>query len=367
MITELAGYTLTRTIPDSVLLKVATGAYKVFGGVVRDPSNGQIVAHLVNTNLSKVLSVPLSPVAEALSGINTFQLHKIGQNVEKLLETTQLIAATSGLTLAVSVASFAFLNQKLNKIDSKLSKIASDVKFIKEFLDQQERSRLITALRTLKELPQISDSTTKSQMLVNSRQILGETHEKYKSLMNSQLSVNEFDAIEEYFVISSLGHVLCSAELGLIDEARADFLDAHAIWSNSSKQFINEHVLTNKPERLLGRKYVETITTHEIVEFMDYVSDDKLGVQQIDELRKKTGNFEFNIFNASAEDQPNIQVGRKLIERSLVLQGYEDQYAYLANSKQKPSLLNQFFNCIDSKNTIGGHLIFLADQFAKPL
>lgn len=366
MITELAGYTLTRTIPDSVLLKVATGAYKVFGGVVRDSSNGQIVAHLVSTNLSKVLSVPLSPVAAALSGINTFQLHNIGQNVEKLLETTQLIAATSGLTLAVSVASFAFLNQKLNKIDSKLSKIASDVKFIKEFLDQQERSRLMTALRTLKELPQISDSTTKSQMLVNSRQILGETHEKYKSLMNSQLSANEFDAIEEYFVISSLGHVLCSAELGLVDEARADFQEAHAIWSNSSKNFINEHVLTNKPERLLGKKYFETIATHEIVEFMDYVSDDKLGVRQIDELRKKIGNFEFNIFNASAEDKPNIQVGRKLIERSLVLHGYEDQYSYLANTKQKPSILNQFFNSIESQNTIDGHLIFLANEFSKP-
>lgn len=143
MITELAGYTLTRTLSDSVLFKVITGDYKIFGGVVRDAFSGQIVAHLVDTNVSNLLSGAINPVSSILSGVNTFQLHKIGQNVERLLETTQIIAATSGLTLAVSVASFAFLNQKLTKIDHKLNTIAADVKFINQLFNKIDKKQTI--------------------------------------------------------------------------------------------------------------------------------------------------------------------------------------------------------------------------------
>jgi len=300
-----------------------------------------------------------------LSGINTFQLHRIGQNVERLLEATRVIEVTSGLTLAVSVASFAFLNQKLNKIDDKLSKMAGDVKFIRKFLEQQERSRLITALRAIKEISQISDDTTRSQLLISSRQTLGEIHEKYKSLINSQMAASEFDAIEEYLIISGLGHVLCSAELGLINEARADFIETHELWSRASKNFISEHVVTNKPERLLSKKYVDILSTDEIVQLMDYVSENKSGLEQIDGLRKRSGNVDLSIFNFSVDDQPNIQVGKKLLERDLILKGYEDQYAYLADTQQKPSVLNQFFNGIDKRQSTHGHLVFLANHLSS--
>lgn len=36
MVSELAEFTLTRAIPDSVLTGVLSGSYKVFGGVVRN-------------------------------------------------------------------------------------------------------------------------------------------------------------------------------------------------------------------------------------------------------------------------------------------------------------------------------------------
>ena len=47
MISELIGFTVSRTIPDKCLIGIMTGAYKLCGGVVRDNS-GQIVAHLVS-------------------------------------------------------------------------------------------------------------------------------------------------------------------------------------------------------------------------------------------------------------------------------------------------------------------------------
>ena len=51
MLSEFTGFTLQRTIPDSVMMGVLTGANKVFGGVVRNES-GQIIAHLVDAGTS---------------------------------------------------------------------------------------------------------------------------------------------------------------------------------------------------------------------------------------------------------------------------------------------------------------------------
>ena len=46
MLSELTGFTLSRTLPDNAMLGVLSGAYKVYGGVVRNDA-GHIVAHLV--------------------------------------------------------------------------------------------------------------------------------------------------------------------------------------------------------------------------------------------------------------------------------------------------------------------------------
>src|SRR6056300_416292 len=99
MISDLAGFTLTRTLPDGVLSGILSGSYKVFGGVVRDNS-GQIIAHLANNGgslASGVASAFISPLNAAFTGMNTFQLHRIGQDVNKLVDMSQITMAMSGL------------------------------------------------------------------------------------------------------------------------------------------------------------------------------------------------------------------------------------------------------------------------------
>lgn len=189
MVSELVGYTLARSIPDSVLAGVLSGSYKIFGGVVRNDA-GKIVAHLVNAgNPANILTTFLSPVNTAFSGLNTYQLYRIGSNVQQLIGLAQASMVISGLTLAVSSAGFLFLNHKINKIDKKLEEMAADLKYIKKFLELQERARLISALKVIREIGQIEDNSMKTQMLINSRQTLGEIHEKYKALLVEDKSV----------------------------------------------------------------------------------------------------------------------------------------------------------------------------------
>ena len=238
MITELAGFTLARTIPDNVLVGVLSGSYKIFGGVVRN-SSGQIIAHLVNNGSSlNMLSAFSSPINTAFSGLNTFQLYRIGSNVGELLNLAKASMLVSGLTLTVSAAGFLFLTNKLNKIDRKLEEIAADVKYVKSFLELQERARLISALKVISNINKIDDYNIKTQMLIHSRQTLGEIHEKYKTLIMVN-NTPEISIIEEYFTITALGHSLCSAELGLFEQAEKDLSDSYQIWKQSTKSFIN--------------------------------------------------------------------------------------------------------------------------------
>lgn len=359
MISELAGYTLTRTIPDNVLAGVLSGAYKIYGGVVRDGS-GQIMAHLVNSGTSSnLLSVFLSPINTAFSGLNTYQIYRVGSNVKQLLGLAQASMVISGLTLTVSSAGFLFLSNRIHKIDKRLAEISAEIKSIKKFLELQERSKLITALRVIRELNQIEDESVKTQMLINSRQTLGEIHEKYKSLLIEDNHVNEMMPVEEYFTITTIGHSLCSAELGMYDQAKNDLIESQSIWRKSAKAFVSQVTLGKNPQRLLSKKYVNHIKSEEIASWIDFSEDTDLGIDRIDQLRAMSPMVDINILKSiKNEEKIAIDVTRKIVQRDRVLQGYIDQYDYFSSIKKKPSEVQMYIDSLSSQERINDFYIF---------
>jgi hypothetical protein len=202
MVSEILGYTFTRTIPEKMLPGILSGAYQVCGGVIRDNA-GQIVAHLIGgfDPLSPLSPAP-GPLGTVLEGVNAYQLHKLGKQVALIQNgTTALEKATSGLlllskgtmlvsglSLAVSLAGFIFLANKIKKLDDKLSIIAKDVKAIKHFLESQERAELLAALRTLSAVKPGMAESTRTQLLVGARQTLGTMKGTKSSLDASKIS-----------------------------------------------------------------------------------------------------------------------------------------------------------------------------------
>lgn len=363
MISELAGYTLTRSVPDSVLAGVLSGSYKVFGGVIRNDA-GQIVAHLVNAgNPANAVSTLLSPVNSAFSGLNTFQLYRIGTDVTQLIGLAQISMVMSGLTLAISSAGFLFLNHKINKIDSKLKEMASDIKFVRKFLELHERARLISSLKVIRELDQIQDDATKTQMLINSRQTLGEIHERYKAQLTENNGAREIMPVEEYFTITAIGHALCSAELGMYDQASKDLFESLATWRKAAKSFVGEKVIGKDPQRFLSKKYVSHIKSEEIAGWMDFAEDCDLGIDRLDLLRGRSQMVNFNFSNSvNEEEEIAIGVARKLVQRDRVLQGYVDQYGYYSSLKQKPSNIQQYFDNLPEEYKIDNCYLFLSND-----
>ena len=241
MITELAGFTLARAIPDRALIGVLTGAYKLFGGVIRDNS-GRIVAHLVSAN-------PISAAGStALEAVNTYQLHRIGRDIgdlkdgigaihaatSRIVGLAQASTVLSGLTLAVSAAGFVFLAHKLIRIDQKINEIAKDVKAVRTFLESQERAALASALRTLSGIDANLDDRTRIALLVDARQTLGEIHERYRDQFLHVERIEEVLPVEEYFVVTALGQAMCSAELDMHGNAVSDLDDAYSTWQTST-------------------------------------------------------------------------------------------------------------------------------------
>lgn len=363
MLTELAGFTLVRAIPDSVLAGVLSGTYKIFGGVVRNDA-GQIVAHLVNSdNPVNLLSTFLSPVNTAFSGLNTYQLYRVGADINQLLGLAQASMIMSGLTLAVSSAGFLFLNNKINNIDKKLEEIAVDIRSIRKFLELHERAKLITALKVIRELNQIEDASTKTQILINSRQTLGEIHEKYKSLLIEDKCVKELMPVEEYFTITAIGHSLCSAELGMYEQATNDLLDAQSTWKTVTKSFVGDKVIGKDPQRFLTKKYVSHIKSEEIVGWMDFAEDTDMGFDRLDQIRDMSPKIDINIFSSiDKEEALAIDVARKLVQRDRVLQGYVDQYRYFSSLKKKPSEIQQYFDTLSKDDKLNDCYVFLSND-----
>lgn len=363
MLGELLGFTLSRTLPDSTLLGVISGEYKVFGGVVRDNA-GKIVAHLLDgagPSASLLASPILGPLNLAATGVNTFQLHTIGANVSQLLLLTKGTMLLSGLTLGVCTAGFIFLNGKLKAIDEKLKVMSRDTKAIKTFLEHQEHARVVTALKNLRSVQQPTDSDTQRQLLISSRQTLGEIHEKYRSALISCDSIEEIHAIEEYYTITALGHALACAELGMFNQAKADLTEAYEIWSAETRRILNDLIIRDEPERFLEKKYAKQMKTVEIALLMDYALQESRGLDWIDEFRNKPPIISLLTKSIKKEEILEIELSRRIIGRNNVLQGYVSQYAYYEQIEVRPSEVHDFVAGLPREEAVDECFVFTAE------
>ena len=393
MISQLFGYTLSKTVPEAVLHKVISGAYIVSGGVIRNHA-GHIVAHLVDA-VPSVVTGNVGGIAHAAVGtINAFQLHKLGKQVhatsgqagalqvavQHLTHLTQGITLlaqgtllASGLTLAVSVASFVVLSNKLGKVDERLKAMSKDIKDIKAFLEIDERSRLQNALITLTG----AADNARMTMLVNTRQTLGEIHLKYRELMEKVEDYAMASAIEEYFAITALAQARCTAELDLFDFAKSELKNAVRIWRASGRRIASRFLDGSERQHLLTAKYAKVIPTDELIDCFDftYGKEDEIteskcllenkGIEWIDELRGKRASIPASILNLKKKIKPEeeraVELIRRLSLRNRIFEGYESQYDCFAKHRQRPSAVNGEINAIRESEKMDKEILFFVD------
>lgn len=391
MLTELAGFTLARSLPEGTVTGILTGAYKVYGGVVRD-NGGRIVAHLVEGfNPLGALASPLAPVNTAISVFNSIQLQRVGSKVAEVQDgVMKLQAATSeiltlakgtmlvsGLTLAVATASFLFLNRKLGKIDEKLDALRKEVRAIQEFLKLSELSHLRAALKTLAS-PGHDGEHARMMQLVGAQKTLLEIHEKYSELIGKVKTADELNAVEEYFTVTALGAALCAAELGLFEQAKGHLDDAHAGWRSACRRAVDEILLGAEPERFLQRRYADDVSFNELGGWVDFSKGSTSGLAALDSIRRRpaavtelardlVSRLPTRIKSVlpwdsglNGEERRELSLLRRLTARDDVLQGYRAQYSTYAKLKVRPSAVGSFLEILPKSEAVQDCFVLVA-------
>ncbi len=412
------GMTVARNIPVETVVGLATGRYKMFGGVIRWASGtsqaGQIVRHLILPVTTQVIAAPLfAPIASifgagnAMFGtINAYQLHQLSGTVNQLqgsvnglTTTAQAIASNvnaltastqqvlqiatgtmmlSGLNLAVSAVGFATLNQKLNNIDQRLKEIQKDIKDIKEiqnFLQLKQRAELAAVMRDLLNIENISHSSHRDAILLNAKSVLAPISLQYGELLTQANSLEAAMVAEEYFCMIALAHARCMAELGI--GTSKELQETKKFWQEHAKHIAKNFILGKYPERFLFSDFAADVPISVLIEWLDFVYGEEKGYGWIDELRSKTKRWYgepdglaqmvrgagqiAKILSKETEmdKERNVFIPSmyKLVARNNVLEGHINQYEMLESRKIIPSEFERQITQLRTQSAVGGHII----------
>lgn len=374
------GFTVLRKIPSDFAIGLLTRQYTLSGGVLRWASGtakgGQIVAHLLPAANSASALVPglnfipgiaanlqlqnLSSKITTLTDVTQLNLYhtlQLSQQVTSLSKVTQQMfhlvsGATilSGLSLAVSTIGFIVINHKLNAIDARLQEIQQQVQAIREFLELSERAALRAAIDDLLKIDKIKDQQHRHTILHNARKTLSQIKHKYSELLSRSVSVESAVANEEYFALTALAQVRCTAELGMLDIARGEFEDARNIWTTHAHRIAKDILIGTYPERFLASDFAQDVPISAMVTWLDFANEEPKGYLWIDEIRQKMvepwyGKFFDNKFGLNQgkgiglekEKTMVIPTLQKLIARNGIFDGFSLQYEILESQDITPS------------------------------
>jgi hypothetical protein len=391
----IPGWTIARAIPYETLISLAIGQYQLHGGVIRwaagTPNAGQIVRHLIPVGLNPLGIIPgLDFIPGIVANIqlrnlknmtqsNTYQLtqlsgqiHTLSQSTQQVLQIATGTAILSGLGLVVSSIGFAAINNKLNTIDGRLKEVQKDVQAIKYFLESSERAKLFAALNALLKIDSRTAPEHRHTILHASRNTLAEINTRYRELLSEASTIETAMANEEYFSLTALAQARCTAELGMLDIAHKEVKEMNIFWQAQAHRVSKEILLGKHPERFLATDFVDIVSVAELIQWLEFVYEEKKGLGWIDELRRKINEawYSKGWFSQDGsglnqnvgigfikEQQMLIPALRKLIARGSVFEGYVAQYELLEEQQMKPSEFEYKLASLPESSSIDGYLI----------
>ncbi len=353
-------FEVTRNIPNDVLLGLMNGTYQLYGGVIRwaagTPNAGQIVRHLIPVDPSITPGI--------MPGILT--------NTQQILQLATGTALLSGLGLLVSSVGFLAINNKLIAIDGKLNEIQKTVEEIKNFLESDERARLFAALKDLLKINLSTDSKNHHTILHNSRDKLVVINTRYGELLSKASTLETAIATEEYFTLTAIAQVQCTAELGMLDIAYKEMEEINTLWQFQARRIAKEVLLGEHPYRFLASDFVNDVSVLELAEWLDFAYEERKGISWIDELRGRINELWYSKgwfvpsglgsargqgIGLEKEQQILIPALKRLIHRCSVFDGYVSQYEFLNKQEMKPSEFQHRLASLPESSLVDGYLI----------
>ena len=365
----LAKFVVERTLSPDVVAGVASGLYKIHGGVIRwaagTPMAGQIVRHLIPVAAAST-GAPVAAIVgiggTALQAFNYARLgavrrdlSAVGQQVSALQEITSQVFSMgkatmqlSGLNLSAVAFGFMAMTHRLGAIDEQLKQIADDVKEIKRMLEHAQHAEMTHALKELSKANS-SDGQNRQTVLHSSRGSLGKLVDLYGQRLaevDKPSEMKQASLYEDLYTVCALAQARCSAELGMFEIARAEVEEASRTWHLHARRFARDLCLRGKAVRFMDPAYKDELPLAVLPVWMDFAHDSEKGLEHLDELRGEQAGFlkwwetlQLNPFSSEQEEDVKLVIPlmHRIVARSDVYGGYEAQYKLLEQSRLTPS------------------------------
>lgn len=366
-----SGWLVERAIPWDVWKGLQSGEYKLYGGVIRGAVGtaraGQIIRHLIPTSTFLPDSIPQL--------INMYQLQQVSSKVSDLAVATQQVlslatgtAVMAGLNLAVSAIGFVFLSRKLTHLEEQLTIVQKEVREIRALLERRERAELRAALRDLLKLDEATHSDHRHTILHNARRTLAQLHECYRELFGNAETVETALAYEEYFCVTALAQIRCTAELGMLEIARRELEEIVGCWKSAMKHSADTLLLQEHPERFLCSDFVDEAPVGVLAEWLDVVRGEEKGYRWLDELRSKGRPWypqtwiqppvlTFGASGLQRDKEVIIPALQKFVARNNVFEGHVAQYELFEKHKLRPSDFERGISAVVSDAGTNGYVI----------
>lgn len=330
----LDALTVARVIPKDTLLGLASGAYGIYGGVVRD-AGGRIVAHLAMPATTAASAVPgLGWVADAFQ---TYQLDKMGLALEgmqttlgTMMKVSTASLAVSGLGLGVSIAGFMYLAKKLAELKGMVERVERNTRKTQQMMEAIQYANLQSAMDDLRHAQGTADSNVRRSCLMQSKAQFGHLVHLYENLWPKQETVQELLVVEDSYTLAMVGYAVAASDLGLSDAATVDFARHHSAWRRLAREYCISRVLRDNPHRLLHHRHIEYLPARDLLSLMDFANGQRHGLNWLDHLRR--GEADASILRLpqfGSEEEP-VQFALKLVAKDDLLSGYALHFQFLA-------------------------------------
>ena len=344
------GLEVARQIPVSQLGGILLGTHTVHGGVIRD-GLGRITSHLVTSGGAQTLLSSFMPGLGTIGSlINAGQLYSVGKNVQQVQQTVNTVlqvsmagTALAGLGLVTSVVGFAYLNQRLKKVDAKLSQLEKHIKEVKLILQSQQRAQLQTAIDCLRHAELTTNQSLRHDLLMQSKSDFTTLSHSYREQWINAAEMHETEGVDEYFTLAFMGSALATSELGMSDVACIEMKRHYGDWQTHARRHCNTHLLRGTPQRLMDESMVSDMPARELVDTLDFINNTKKGIDWIDEIRRLPISLDravqkslpdvFQRFVAPAKEKPAIEFSKRIRARNDVLSANIAHFDFLADKK----------------------------------
>ncbi len=179
-------------IPAKIKAGLESGIYTREGGVIRDVSNGQLVAFLRESS------------------------NKVDQAIPKL---NQINSMANIINIGISTVGFITVISKLNALDSKIDHVISELSKANFNIELGFRSKLKSAFKNLSRISLIQDQNIKRDLLTQTSKTFSESYEIFKEKFEHDENIFTASELLYLSTFSGLGEVFVFLELEEIDAA----------------------------------------------------------------------------------------------------------------------------------------------------